>query len=787
MPVKIGHFEIQSELSKSPTSVVYKATDPESAQTVALKAIQLAKFGEHAATLTKCLQEEVEQSRSLKSQNVATIFGAGEMDGQFCAATEYIEGNSVATMLARKEGFSIWDLLDIGRQVCSGLDLAHAQSVFHYSFEPSKIMCGWDGTVRILGMGVSSAGNFTEIMAEPPAFLPYMSPEQIGGEPADARSNLFSLGAILYEMVTEQAAFGGDDAGSIRRCILEDTPAAPIAVNAKVHPQLSALILKALAKDPQQRYQSGRELLDDLEKCKESNSAAAVPTPKPAAPAKPAVAPRSPAQASPKSVAAAPPPAVPEVSQPQPPSPPLKRAVAAASSAGSASPQASAIIEFEPLLGEPAASSSSPSAPRMSAAPAAAPDRARPSNPKVAVDPMMAEVASSSSPMTFSEISELPPLKEVFTAPPPAASMPVSTPVLVLDATEDKPRIQPREVAEKAMREIKNVPPRLMIYAIAGAVALILVIAVGMALYVHQTNSDDDSSSRPAPQSSAAASSPAQAPMQAAPVPQPEPAPIVVEALPASPRPSARKKVSKPAPVVVVPGQMAVDSTPEGAQVQVDGSTNPGWITPYTLAGLQPGQHTVTVSKPGFATDTRTIDIAAGSKSFVAIHLAALTATLSASSNPAGASIFVDGKDSGKLTPAQLSLDKGQHNILVRKAGFIDESSTSGFVAGQTVAFSPSLRALGNVDDLKTVGKLKKMFGNGGQAGMGAVSIHTQPKGAQVAVNQHLIEKFSPVEIMLDPGNYVLDITLTGFAPVHKVITVDKGGKVVVDETLTRQ
>ena len=75
---------------------------------------------------------------------------------------EYIQGNSIATMLARKEGFSIWDLLDIGRQLCSGLDHAKSHNIVHYSLEPAKIMCGWDGTVKILGYGVSSVGNFVQ-------------------------------------------------------------------------------------------------------------------------------------------------------------------------------------------------------------------------------------------------------------------------------------------------------------------------------------------------------------------------------------------------------------------------------------------------------------------------------------------------------------------------------------------------------------------------------------------------------------------------------------------------
>jgi len=232
---------------------------------------------------------------------------------------------------------------------------------------------------------------------------------------------------------------------------------------------------------------------------------------------------------------------------------------------------------------------------------------------------------------------------------------------------------------------------------------------------------------------------------------------------------------------------MSVDSTPQGAQVQLDGKTDPAWVTPFTLSGVDPGQHTVIISKAGYSTDTRTVGVTGGSKAFVVSHLNQVMATLSVASTPPGANVYVDGRDTGKLTPAQVSVDKGQHVVLVRKAGFIDETTSAQFVLAQTVSFSPTLRELGNVDDIKTVGKMNKLFGGKGAQGMGTVSIKTQPKGAQVAVNQHMLDKGSPVDFVLDPGNYVVDITLTGYASIHKVITVDKGGKAVIDEVLQHQ
>jgi hypothetical protein len=244
------------------------------------------------------------------------------------------------------------------------------------------------------------------------------------------------------------------------------------------------------------------------------------------------------------------------------------------------------------------------------------------------------------------------------------------------------------------------------------------------------------------------------------------------------------KKRSVPVAGIVVPGQMAIDSSPQGAQVQVDGRSDPAWITPFTLSGLAAGQHSVTVTKAGYSPDNRTVEVASGGKLMVMTRLTLLAATLAVSSTPAGANIYVDGKDTGKLTPAQVAVDKGQHVVLVRKSGYIDETTSALCNLGQTTNFSPTLRALGNVDDIRSVGKVKKLFGGKDTQGMGAVSIKTSPKGAQVAVNQHMLDKNSPVDFMLDPGNYIVDITLTGYAPIHKIITVDKGGKAVIDEVL---
>lgn len=822
MPTNIGRFEILNELSKSSTGIVYKANDPESGQTIALKAVQLSAFGDSSAALETALHEECEKIKALNSPNLLTISSADVIDGQFCAAMEYVQGNSIATMLARKEGFSIWDLLDIGRQLTGGLDQAASQHIVHYSLEPSKIMCGWDGTVKIMSFGVSSVGNFVQHVAgAPSSILHYMSPEQLHGEPMDGRSNLFSLGAMLYEMVTERKAFDREDVDSLRESVLESTPVAPSHVNVKVHPLLSDLIMKALAKDPAERYQNGRELLNDLEKCKESKpaakkaeapkstvvtdkakmaavqtkfvgSSAAAPVSSPTPPAK-AIEPR------PAVAASAPKRQTPKVS------------AAAAGISGTSSYSPAPVAPHAPAdLPEPSASMSSAVAdePQVEAFE----PQTAPAAPKIAVDPLMAEGPSAAGPSTsFSEISELPPLKEVYVAPPPpppvdepsapVAAAPVSP--RIRPKVADKPRIQPREVADKAIKEIKGVPPKLMAYSIVGAIAVILLIGLGVMLYIRTLNSDADPGARAAAAAQAAPAQPVQqqpalAPEAAAQAPadtgaqaQDQPTEIAEpETSTAQPAARARTRAGskkKAVAAAVIPGQLTIDSAPQGAQIELDGKTDPSWVTPVVLSNIQPGSHSITLSKSGFSSDTRSVDVASGAHASTMIHLAQLSATLIVKSEPAGASIYIDGHDAGAKTPAQVNVGKGPHVVLVRLSGYLDETMNAQFVLGQTFNFSPTLRALGNADSIRTVGKMSKLFGKGGQAGQATVQIHTQPKGAEVAVNQHMLEKNSPVDVMLDPGTYVIDITLTGYAPVHKVITAEKGNKMVIDEVLQPQ
>src|SRR5947209_648631 len=417
MSTKIGRFEIVSQIAQSTLATVYKAQDTESQQTVALKVLRLDQVKDRDG-LIKAVFDEAEQSKPLSSHNIAALYGVGDEDGLLLAATEYVQGNSIATTLARKDGFSIWDLQDIARQICHALDHAQSHKVVHQSLEPAKAMVGWDGVVKLLGFGISSMNSLAAENSAVPEVLHYASPEQVRGEIADHRSALFSLGAILYEMATEQKAFAGETPDQVRAAILEYTPAKPSDLKAKVNPGLSSLIMKAISKSPDERYQSGQELVRDLEQCKPTANTLA--TLKMQAPQQP-VSEKAKAQSAAASADNA---AIPGLTAKRTP---LPSSIASSAPASQRTPV--------PVQGSPA--------PKMSASTSSTAEP--PAKPNFAVDPMMEEDDSpaAAARKKFSDLNEMPPLKDIYVAQlaPAAAARAEPLPQVALNkSAPDKPK-----------------------------------------------------------------------------------------------------------------------------------------------------------------------------------------------------------------------------------------------------------------------------------------------------------------------------------------------------------
>jgi hypothetical protein len=280
----------------------------------------------------------------------------------------------------------------------------------------------------------------------------------------------------------------------------------------------------------------------------------------------------------------------------------------------------------------------------------------------------------------------------------------------------------------------------------------------------------------------------------AQPVPD-TPAPVVQEA-PAEPevvvrsfdkngrRVNKKKMVSAPVAAGPTYGELSVNSDPAGTSFQVDGRSDNSFVTPFTVAQLAPGRHVVTFNKTGYQSQSLATEVVAGSRATIMTKLATQGGTLSIGSKPNGAAITLDGRDTGRVTPAQVILPNGQHTITLKLAGYLEATQTVNSVDGQSHTIVPEMIAMGRTIEIKTTKKGLLGLGARGDKDMGKVNIRTNPNGAAVLVNGQLAPKATPLEFSLNPGGYELTFQLRGYKTHKKVIVVEAGSKLNIDENL---
>ncbi len=261
MPVEtVGRYEITGELGRGAMGVVYKAKDPTIGRTVALKTMRLDVHGLDAAEMVRRFQNEARAAGVLSHPNIVTIYDAGEQDGIFYIAMEFIEGTTLHELLAEQRVLAADDVIQYSRQICRGLDYAQSHGIVHRDIKPANIMITANGTVKIMDFGIAKSGGSMTSTGQVLGTPNYMSPEQVKGRPLDGRSDLFSFGVILYEMLTGEKPFVGQNVTTIIYKIVNENPIAPRDLDVTVHPGLSAIVVRALAKSPDERYQSGADL-----------------------------------------------------------------------------------------------------------------------------------------------------------------------------------------------------------------------------------------------------------------------------------------------------------------------------------------------------------------------------------------------------------------------------------------------------------------------------------------------------------------------------------------------
>jgi serine/threonine-protein kinase len=268
----IGRYQIESELGKGAMGVVYKATDPNIGRAVALKTMRLDVHGIEQEEMLRRFKNEARSAGVLGHPNIVTIYDAGEDQGLFYIAMEYIEGHTLAEVLQQQRVLPVEQVIGITRNICSGLDFAHGKGIVHRDIKPANIMITPEGTAKIMDFGIAKvSGSLTstgQVLGTPN----YMSPEQVKGRQLDGRSDLFSLGVMLYEMLTGEKPFIGQGVTTIIYKIVNENPIPPRELDLTIHPGLSAVVTRTLAKDPYERYQTGAELIRDLESYKSYGS-----------------------------------------------------------------------------------------------------------------------------------------------------------------------------------------------------------------------------------------------------------------------------------------------------------------------------------------------------------------------------------------------------------------------------------------------------------------------------------------------------------------------------------
>jgi len=269
---KAGRYEIREELGRGAMGVVYRAHDPVIGRDVAVKTMHLSEAGTGLTRedLVNRFQTEARAAGLLTHPNIVVVYDAGEEEGVFYITMELVEGRSLQTLLDLRQTFPLPRVIRLMEQTCSALDFAHQRNVVHRDIKPANLMLTEDDTLKITDFGTAKILQFgtaqtAHVMGTPS----YMSPEQVKGKPVDGRSDIFSLGVILYELMTGEKPFPGENITTVIYKIINEEPISPRALDSSIHPGLSAVISHALAKDPAARFQTCHELLDALKNFRE--------------------------------------------------------------------------------------------------------------------------------------------------------------------------------------------------------------------------------------------------------------------------------------------------------------------------------------------------------------------------------------------------------------------------------------------------------------------------------------------------------------------------------------
>jgi serine/threonine protein kinase len=270
-----NRYRIIEKIGSGGMGAVYKALDARLQRIVAVKILHSQLDDESERRLITDARVAARLLQLLRHPNIVTIFDFGKAEGLVYVVLEYIEGGTLAQAIAGGQSVDVNHAIEIIYRIGGALEYAHQHGLVHRDIKPSNILISTDGRVLLsdfelaVELGASTRDEHGRITGTPH----YMSPEQAMGKRVDERSDIFSLGAVAYEMLTGVRAFSGASVARTLRNVVEQTPALPHRLNARVSGTVSQVILKALEKDPASRFQTMATFLNALEKAKESSGA----------------------------------------------------------------------------------------------------------------------------------------------------------------------------------------------------------------------------------------------------------------------------------------------------------------------------------------------------------------------------------------------------------------------------------------------------------------------------------------------------------------------------------
>jgi TolB-like protein/tetratricopeptide (TPR) repeat protein len=274
---RLGPYEIQSLIGAGGMGEVYKARDTRLDRTVAIKVLPPGVSGDSERRAR--FEREAKAVAALDHPNIVTVFSVEEADGVPFFTMQYVEGRTLREADLPR-GFPLPDLLKIAIPLADAVAAAHGRGILHRDLKPANVMLTPDGRVKVLDFGLAklrddpapdgATRTASDLTSEGRVVgtVAYMSPEQAQGKPVDARSDVFSLGVLLYELATGQRPFAGDTSASVISAILRDTPPAVTALRPELPRDVARIVTRALHKDPEHRYQTAKDLRNDLEELK---------------------------------------------------------------------------------------------------------------------------------------------------------------------------------------------------------------------------------------------------------------------------------------------------------------------------------------------------------------------------------------------------------------------------------------------------------------------------------------------------------------------------------------